>query len=152
MWVFSQFVSYLKTAMLAMAVATLLFVSYGGIRTGDLPTSILWFAFYILICSLGALYWPIWTVERGADKELAGLGAAPTLKLTLKLKSDFEVLVETEQKRLSELIEELERTEQLERQHLIDTLEGLSKNLVQIEHKGSLRFLRKPGEKVGTGS
>lgn len=125
MWVFARVISYLKTALLAMAGATLLFVLYGGIRTSASAASILWFStFVIAISFVAGCYW-------------------------FRRKS----FVRYELKRLAELVAELEQaqTKSLERQTVIKNLQELIRDFERIERVDSKRFLNRPHEKVGAG-
>ena len=142
MWIFAQIGSYLRTALLAMATATLLFLLHGSIRTSESPIKTFWLLALVLVSLLvlGAQGWAHWKLEKRYSEALQ------------KRWEDELKRREDELNRLEELIREIQQadTELLERRRVVVILQSVIRDLEPLEAADSIRPWRKP-EKVGSG-
>jgi hypothetical protein len=164
MWIFAEFVSYVRTAFLAMALGTIAFLLYGGIRTSNMMASVIWFVVAIVFCLLVASMWHafrrlklphaepfpqerMWESGEGSIVEEPPLGARP-------LPPEFL----SAEMQLRESIAELERARNLhqtaENEHIILLLRDVLKELERMDRINvNMKVVgRKVGEKTKTGA
>ena len=121
MWIFAQFVSYLRTAVLAMGMATLLFVVYAASQTNSGKAVFILFAVLValILGILNALRW--WKEEqallRSAKEQVDEL--AKRVQLTSMERDDI----------VAELVEMAKGVERIQESHKKAFLPRLSQKI-----------------------